>query len=88
MLYGQNRKVSLKGFETLREIKLYIAHHFEEGLERSLGNFKIRKEKSNYDENVCSKRSRFFWCIPANDTTFYFNISYFQSLIFFQFYCT
>lgn len=23
----------------------------------------------------------FFWCIPVNDTTFYFNITYLQSLI-------
>lgn len=38
MPYGQNGKVSLKCFETLRENKLDIFHHLEESLERSLGN--------------------------------------------------
>lgn len=61
MPYGQNRKVPLKCFEILREIKLGVFHHIEERLERFLGNFQLRKEIFNYDENVYSRRSRPFF---------------------------
>lgn len=81
MPYGQNRKVPLKCFETLSKFKLGIFHHIEERLERFLGNFQFRKEMFNHDENVCSRRSRVFWYILANDTPVYFNISYLESLI-------